>query len=51
MFLVHFRGEVGDLRQFSGEKYVVGDGFEVGIRWFGVGFLWKPDGDLMIPCC
>ncbi len=36
---------------FLGEKYVVGGGFEVGIRWFGVGFLRKPGGDLMIPWC
>ena len=51
MFLVHLRREVGVLRLFLGEKYAAGGGFEVGIRWFGVGFLRKPGGDLMIPCC
>ena len=32
MFLVHSRREVGGLRLFLGEEYVVGGDFEVGIR-------------------
>ena len=32
LFLMHFRREIGDLRWFPGGKYVVGGGFEVGIR-------------------
>ncbi len=39
---------------FSGEKYVFLVHFRGEVcdfRWFGVGFLRKPGGDLMIPCC
>ena len=51
MFLVYFRGEVGDLRWFLGGKCVVWVGFKVEVRWFGVGILRKPRGILMVSCC
>ena len=51
VFLMYFRGKVGDLRWFLGGKYVVWGGFKVEMRWSGVGILRKPCGILMVSWC